>query len=78
MLVTKSIGVKKFIQWTWLPILILGTFMTLVVGLYYYNLINFNIPWLAISVIGTAVAFYVGFKKNQNAFKIYLPKSYNL
>lgn len=26
---------------------------------------DFNIPWLPISIIGTAVAFYVGFKNNQ-------------
>jgi putative membrane protein len=32
--------------------------------LYKYEHINFNIPWLPISVIGTAVAFYVGFKNN--------------
>tara|TARA_B100000795_G_scaffold35292_1_gene23312 strand:+ start:26607 stop:26840 length:234 start_codon:yes stop_codon:yes gene_type:complete len=26
---------------------------------------SFAIPWLPISVVGTAVAFYVGFKNNQ-------------
>jgi putative membrane protein len=33
--------------------------------LYYYEYLTINIPWLPISVIGTAVAFYVGFKNNQ-------------
>lgn len=32
--------------------------------LYYKNIISFSIPWLPISIIGTAVAFYVGFKNN--------------
>jgi len=34
--------------------------------LYDYNLIHVNIPWLPVSVVGTAVAFYVGFKNNQS------------
>lgn len=33
--------------------------------LYKFELLSFNIPWLPVSVIGTAVAFYVGFKNNQ-------------
>jgi putative membrane protein len=32
--------------------------------LYHYNIIGFELPWLPVSVIGTAVAFYVGFKNN--------------
>src|SRR5687767_12527361 len=31
----------------------------------YTPLREFNIPWLPLSLIGTAVAFYVGFKNNQ-------------
>ena len=34
--------------------------------LYYFEIIKFTIPWLPVSVIGTAVAFYVGFKNNQS------------
>jgi len=33
--------------------------------LYYFNILTFRIPWVAITVIGTAVAFYAGFKNNQ-------------
>jgi putative membrane protein len=36
-----------------------------VASLYYFEVINFKLPWLPVSVIGTAVAFYVGFKNNQ-------------
>lgn len=32
--------------------------------LYYKEILTFNLPWLPMSVIGTAVAFYVGFKNN--------------
>ena len=33
--------------------------------LYSFKIITIEIPWLPISVIGTAVSFYVGFKNNQ-------------
>jgi putative membrane protein len=34
--------------------------------LYQYTALReFHIPWLPLSIIGTAVAFYVGFKNNQ-------------
>jgi putative membrane protein len=36
-----------------------------IAALYYFKVININIPWLPVSVVGTAVAFYVGFKNNQ-------------
>jgi putative membrane protein len=32
--------------------------------LYHYQIMTCTIPWLPVSVIGTAVAFYVGFKNN--------------
>jgi putative membrane protein len=34
--------------------------------LYHFEIIKVNVPWLPLSVIGTAVAFYVGFKNNQS------------
>ncbi len=40
-------------------------FAGLVSALYHYDVISLTIPWLPLSVIGTAVAFYVGFKNNQ-------------
>ena len=40
--------------------------MTAAALLYYFKVFSFSIPWLPISVIGTAVAFYVGFKNNQS------------
>jgi putative membrane protein len=41
-------------------------YVLIIALLYKYTaLSNFNIPWLPLSLIGTAVAFYVGFKNNQ-------------
>ena len=65
MLVTKGISVDKIIKWTAHHILWLLVFMGAIATLYYFKIIEVNIPWLPVSVVGTAVAFYVGFKNNQ-------------
>ncbi len=65
MLVTKSISVVKIIKWSGPHIIWLLAFMGSVAALYYFKLLSISIPWLPLSVIGTAVAFYVGFKNNQ-------------
>lgn len=66
MIVNKNIRLSALISWSFNEILGLIVFMTIVAALYYFNIINISIPWLPVSVIGTAVAFYVGFKNNQS------------
>jgi putative membrane protein len=39
--------------------------MGAIAALYHFKIIEINIPWLPVSVLDTAVAFYVGFKNNQ-------------
>ena len=65
MLVTKSISFSRMLKLSWHHILWLSMLMGLVASLYHFDLIKIYIPWLPVSVIGTAVAFYVGFKNNQ-------------
>lgn len=65
MMITKGISIVKLIKWTWFHITWLLALMGGVALLYHFKIINIIIPWLPISVIGTAVAFYVGFKNNQ-------------
>lgn len=65
MIVTKSISISRVIKSSLHHIVWLCLSMTAVAALYYFGHINFSIPWQAVSVIGTAVAFYVGFKNNQ-------------
>lgn len=65
MIVTKGIHLKTLIRWSFHHIIWLFVFMGTVALLYKYNFIKLEIPWLPVSVIGTAVAFYVGFKNNQ-------------
>lgn len=65
MIITKGITIDKIFKWSWHHITWLLLLMGGIAGLYYFNIIKFSIPWLPVSVIGTAVAFYVGFKNNQ-------------
>ncbi len=65
MIVTKGISIGKLLRWSGHHVIWLLTMMGGIAALYYFEIISFNIPWLPVSVIGTAVAFYVGFKNNQ-------------
>lgn len=65
MIVSKSISLSSLLKWSGPHIVWLLIFVGGIAALYDNNLISFRIPWLPMSVIGTAVAFYVGFKNNQ-------------
>lgn len=65
MLVDRTIKFRSIISWTWAHFTWLTVFAGAIAVLYYFGIIKFKIPWLPVSVIGTAVAFYVGFKNNQ-------------
>ena len=65
MIITKGIRFSKLIAWTGHHIAWLLALMGAIAALYHFEVINVIIPWLPVSVVGTAVAFYVGFKNNQ-------------
>lgn len=65
MIITKGINFSSLVTWTGHHVLWLLALMASIASLYYFEFISINIPWLPVSVIGTAVAFYVGFKNNQ-------------
>lgn len=65
MIVRRSHSFANVIKWTGHHIIWLLLLMGIIAILYYYRVISFHIPWLPISIIGTAVAFYTGFKNNQ-------------
>ena len=65
MIVSKSISFKQALQWTAGHIVWLLALMGSVTALYHNDILHVKVPWVAVSVIGTAVAFYVGFKNNQ-------------
>ena len=64
MLVNKNITPLQIIIWTWQHILWLLFVAGFIAFLYAFEIIPVSLPWLPVSVIGTAVAFYVGFKNN--------------
>ncbi len=64
MLVRKQVSIIRVLAWTWHHVFWLLGLSGLFAFLYVNNYITISIPWLPISVIGTAVAFYVGFKNN--------------
>lgn len=66
MIVRKSVTLKGILQFAGHHFIWLIAYMIFVTVL--YNAFGFkwlSIPWLPVSLIGTAVAFYVGFKNNQ-------------
>lgn len=65
MITTRNINFVRIFSWSGHHVIWLSAFMTSVALLYHYKLLTVFIPWLPIGVIGTAVAFYVGFKNNQ-------------
>lgn len=65
MIVTRGISIDKIIKWTAHHIIWLSLLMGSIAALYYFDILDIHIPWLPVSVVGTAVAFYVGFKNNQ-------------
>lgn len=64
MIVRKHVNFFKLIQWTGVHFIWLAIVATAIALLYRFEIIDISIPWLPISVIGTAVAFYIGFKNN--------------
>lgn len=66
MLVTKDISFRRLLGFTGRHFIWLLPLATSIALLYHFKIFNFKIPWVPISVIGTAVAFYVGFKNNQS------------
>lgn len=54
------------VAWTGHHVVWLTAFVGTITILYYFKIIQVDVPWLPVSVIGTAVAFYAGFKNNQS------------
>ena len=65
MVISKGISIGKLLAWTGHHVVWLLAASGIIAALYYFNIINMAIPWLPVSVVGTAVAFFVGFKNNQ-------------
>ncbi|MEO1448637.1 MAG: bestrophin family ion channel [Bacteroidota bacterium] len=65
MFVKKNFSLRQILQFSGHHLLWLIPWMTSVAIAYeIFDLSWLRIPWLPLAVIGTAVAFYVGFKNN--------------
>lgn len=66
MLVNKSITLRGIMRFSGHHLIWLTAWMLIVATVYHFTEWKWlTIPWLPVSLIGTAVAFYVGFKNNQ-------------
>jgi putative membrane protein len=70
MYIKKNFGLKAMIRFSgghvvWLTVWAIGA-TAFIEGLHSMGYEGFKIPWLPLSIIGTAVAFYLGFKNNSS------------
>lgn len=72
MIVKKTLSLKAIYEFTGHHIYWLTAWMLLVTSTYYFtHWTIFSIPWLPLSLIGIAVAFYVGFKNSQSYSRLW-------
>ena len=67
MIVRKNIPLKGILQFSGHHLWWLITYMLIISTL--YKVVGWHwisIPWLPVSLVGTALAFYIGFKNNQS------------
>lgn len=70
MFVKKNFGLKRLMEFSgghlvWLTLWAIGA-TSFIEGLHALGYEGFKVPWLPLSIIGTAVAFYLGFKNNSS------------
>lgn len=64
MYVNKNFSLSSVLRFSGVHIIWLIAWAVFMTAIYEYTPFFWSIPWLPLSVIGTAVAFYVGFKNN--------------
>jgi len=66
MYVNKNFKFTSVLRFSGHHIIWIGLWSAFITGIYHYTHSEWlNIPWLPLSVMGTTVAFYLGFKNNQ-------------
>ncbi len=67
MIITKSIPFNKVTRWIRNMAGSIFIYVGIIAALYYFRILTVSVPVLPVTLIGTAVAFYLGFKNN-NAY----------
>ncbi|MGC3944726.1 MAG: bestrophin family ion channel [Chryseolinea sp.] len=71
MIVRKNLSLGAIFEFTGNHLIWLTPWMFTVTALYHFTQWQFmTIPWLPLSLVGTSVAFYIGFKNNQSYDRI--------
>ncbi len=65
MFIRRNLSLRHLSAWLLKHVLWLIAFNAIIAIIYAHEIIHISVPWLPVSVIGTAVAFFVGFKNNQ-------------
>lgn len=78
MLVNKGINFITLIKCSGGHILWLFIATGGIAALYRFGILDIALPWLPISVIGTAVAFFVGFKNSQAYDRMWEARKYGV
>ena len=66
MYVKRRYGFLMTLRWSIKPLIITVLYATVIQIIFYFLKIKFSLPWQAVSVLGVAVAFYLGFKNNSS------------
>ncbi|MFT6715614.1 MAG: putative membrane protein [Saprospiraceae bacterium] len=62
----KNYGFWMTFNWSKKPFIIGFIYASLIGALWYFFKVNISVPWEPLTVIGIAVAFYLGFKNNSS------------
>jgi ion channel-forming bestrophin family protein len=66
MYVKRNYGFLMTFNWSKMPFIYGGLFAAAICSIDYFTAINLSLPWQPISILGIAVAFYLGFKNNSS------------
>lgn len=67
----KRFGAREFINWTRRSIYVLTLLSAIPTFLYFFGWKFLSVPWQPIAIMGTAVAFIVGFKNNASYSRLW-------
>lgn len=66
MYIKRNYGFWMTFNWSRRPFILGFLYAGVITGIFYFSRVNISLPWQPVSVIGIAVAFYLGFKNNSS------------
>jgi putative membrane protein len=62
----RNYGFGMTLNWSKMPFIYGSLYAAIICGIHYFTQFDLSFPWQPISVVGIAVAFYLGFKNNSS------------